>query len=727
MLKICDFHIYKDRNIYSHGQVVKMVVDLCQWADIPTKDIEGFNENLLEMLPGLREHGCSSGNPGGFVNRLKEGTYLAHVIEHTALEIQNTVGCPVNYGIARQAGDSDSVYNIIYAYKNEAAGIESGKLAIHLIEKLCSGQSLDLQPQLNIIKNKAKKCQLGPSTKAIYDAAKKRGIPITRIGNDSILQLGYGKYNKRIKAAIAEDTSCIAVDISCDKSITKHLLNTVGIPVPKGDICTTPDEAVTAAEILDCPVVIKPKSGNQGKGVSLNLSNDEEIIEAFTIAKKVDDDVIVEEYVKGRDYRILVVNNKVVAAAERIPARITGDGKNTINSLIKILNSDKLRGEGHEKPLTKVKINDDVLRLLRKQGYTLDSIPQPGIAVYLKENGNLSTGGEAIDCTNKIHPANRDLAIRAAGIIGLNIAGVDMICEDISKPIENDSGAIVEVNASPGLRMHHYPGQGKVRDAAGSIVDMLYPPGTPFSIPIVSITGTNGKTTTSRMISHILRMHGLTVGMAVTGGVYINNQCIMKGDTTGPASAQIVLTDKNVEAAVLETARGGIIRSGLGYDLSDVGVMTNISEDHLGIDGINSLEDMLHVKSLVVEAVKDNGWVVLNADDPIVVQAAERVHSKIIYFSMEEDNIIVRKHIAEGGKAVFQKNDYITIVSNNEYIQSLPISEIPAALEGRLIYNVANSLAAIAAGIALKIPVTTIERALRSFYTDEFHNPGRAL
>ncbi|MBM7581509.1 cyanophycin synthetase [Caldicoprobacter guelmensis] len=723
-MKICEIKAFKGRNIYSHQKVIKMVVDLEDMVDVATKDIEGFNDALLKLLPGLYQHHCSLGCPGGFIARLEEGTYLSHVIEHCALEIQSILGYDVSFGRARQVMDSTK-YTIVYAYKNEVAGVEAGKCAVQLVEALCKGHSFDLSSHLNRIKEKAVKNELGPSTKAIVEAALGRGIPVMRIGNGSILQLGYGKYQKRIEATITENTSCISVDIACDKTLTKEILKEAGIPVPEGSVCTTIEDALQIAEELGYPVVIKPEKGNQGKGVSLNLTTPEEVVQAFKIARQVDENIIVEKYIKGNDYRVLVVGGRVVAVAQRIPAHVVGDGVHTIAQLVEMVNKDERRGEGHEKPLTKIKIDEISLMLLKKQGYTLDSIPPAGKWVYLKANGNLSTGGEAIDCTNKIHPVNCEIAVRAAQIIGLDIAGIDIACPDISKPIEEGVGAVIEVNAAPGIRMHLYPSKGKPRNVAQNIIDMLFPPGSRHSIPIISVTGTNGKTTTVRMIAHILRTQGYTVGMTTTGGVYINDHCVMKGDTTGPASAKIVLTDKRVEVAVLETARGGIIRSGLGYDLSDIAVLTNISEDHLGIDEVYTLEDLLHVKSLVVEAVKTNGYVVLNADDPMVVEAAKRVKSNIIYFSKQEDNIIVHRHLVAGGLAVFLKGQHITIATGDGFIQCMDVSRIPATYGGKLVYNIENSLAAVSVAYAMKIPIETIQKALASFYADEIHNPGR--
>lgn len=723
-LEIVELKAFKGRNIYSHRKTIKLVIDLKQWADTPTIDIKKFNSSLIQALPGLYEHKCSPGYPGGFVERLNRGTYMAHVIEHIALELLNILGEKVSFGKARRVEDT-SCYTIVYEYSDKTRGIEVGKVAVQLANSLCNQTKFDLDRALSIVRNKVSQSQLGPSTKAIVDAATKRQIPINRIGSGSIIQLGYGKYQKRIQATIVENTSCIAVDISCDKTITKMILEESGIPVPEGGVCKTLQQALNMAERIGYPVVVKPEKGNQGKGVSLDIANPNEVTEAFLTASKFDCNVLVEKHIPGKDYRVLVINGRIAAVARRIPAYIVGDGVYSIAELVERANQDPKRGDDHEKPLTKIKIDDISIRVLSKQGYSMDDIPPKGKKIFLKDNGNISTGGEAIDCTDRIHPENCNMAIRAAGIIGLDIAGVDITCQDIAKPISYNDGAIIEVNAAPGIRMHLFPSKGKPRNIADLIIETLYPIGSKHSVPIVSITGTNGKTTTARMVSHIFKVFGMNVGTAVTGGIYINDKCYIKGDTTGPASAKTVLMDKYIDIAVLETARGGIIRSGLAYDLSDVGVLTNISEDHLGLDGIDTLEDLAYVKSLVVESIKENGYAILNADDSMVVQVADRVKSNIIYFSKEEDNLIIHKHLLFGGEAIFLKDNYITIATGNGNIQTLHISKIPAAHNGKLTHNIENCLAAMSVAYAMKVPIPIIEKAMTSFYSDELQNPGR--
>ncbi len=723
MIKLLEIKAYKGRNIYSHQKVIRLIVDLENLKDTPTIHLNGFNEKLLRVLPGLKEHHCSLGYAGGFRERLMEGTYLAHVIEHMALAMLNEIGCPVSFGKAKQL--KDSVYTVVFAYREERVSLETAKQAIAMVNAFILDQDYDLPSALIRLKEIAVNERLGPSTQAIVDAAIERGIPVTRLGGGGIIQLGYGKYHKKLECTLSDNASCIAVDISCDKPITKEMLKQSGIPVPVGQVCHSAEEAMEAAESIGYPVVVKPINGNQGRGVSLGLQSRQEVLSAYSIAVQVHETILVEETICGRDYRVLVVGNQVAAAALRVPAHVVGDGIHTIAYLIVLKNTDSRRGEDHEKPLSKIRLDEIALQLLAKQGYVSESIPNEGVMVYLKSNGNISTGGEAIDCTERIHPYNQEIAIRAARIIGLDIAGIDITCRDIGRPLSQDNGAVIEVNAAPGIRMHVYPSKGKARKVGDCIVDMLFPSGNRHSVPIVSVTGTNGKTTTTRMIAHMLRIHGQQVGMTTTDGIYINDKCIMKGDTTGPASAQALLMDKGVDAVVLETARGGILRSGLGYDLSDVGVLLNISEDHLGLDGVETLEDLLLVKVLVVEAVKTNGYAVLNADDPLVVRAADRVRANIIYFSRQENNLILHKHICEGGIAVFLKDGYITIATGNGLIQSISAAQIPATLGGRLLYNIENTLAAVSAAYGLKIPLAEIETGLTSFYGDEIHNPGR--
>ncbi|MHB1392932.1 MAG: cyanophycin synthetase [Clostridia bacterium] len=717
-------HAYQGKNIYSYKPVVKMVVDLGKYADTPTKDIEGFNKALLELLPGLKKHSCCRGYEGGFIERLHEGTYFAHVMEHIAIELQAMLGYDIKFGKTRESGKK-GVYNIIFGYENEHAGLESGRLAVEILEGILAGEELDIDNRLKDLKKVCIATDFGASTSVIAKEAKERNIPILRIGDGSILQLGYGKNQKRIEATLTENSSCVSVDIACNKELTKSILNEYGIPVPAGKVVKSEQEALEYCEKLGYPVVVKPNYGSHGKGVSINLKNPQDVLEAYKIAKEYEDTILVEKYIKGSYYRVLVVGDQVVAASHRISAHVIGDGTRTISELIHKENSSPLRGEGHEKPMTKINIDKVAEQFLRKQNLTLDYAPNEGEIVYLRENDNLSTGGVAIDVTDEVHEQNRKIIAQTARIIGLDVAGVDISTSDISKPITETGGAIIEINAAPGIRMHHHPYQGSSRNVAKAIVAMLFPESSTSRIPIVSVTGTNGKTTTSRMIAHIIRQMGFTVGMTTTSGIFVNDELIKYGDNTGPISARTVLMDRRVEYAVLETARGGIVNRGLGYDEADVGIVTNITEDHLGIDDINTLEDLAYVKSLVAEAVKEDGYAVLNADDQYCLSMRERIKSNIILFSLSTENEAVRNHVLDGGIAIYSNSETIFINKGGVELPFIEAKAIPATMNGVLRHNISNSMAAIAGAIGMGIPIESIITGLSTFRSDSASNPGR--
>ena len=723
-MKLNNIRVYQGRNIYSHWPVIRVDIDLEEYVDIPTCDIEGFNEALLALLPGLRKHKCGINRPGGFCERLERGTYIAHILEHVALELQGLLGHTVNYGKARYL-EAETVYCVVYTYINEIAGAEAGRLAYDIINSILNNLRIDLQLRLEDIKDKMRVSSLGPSTQAIVDEAVKRQIPVIRLGENSLIQLGYGKYARKIQATLTDATSCIAADVASDKHLTKEVLSNLGIPVPKGQVVTDSQEAIEAAEVIGYPVVVKPYNGNQGKGVSLDLMNPLQVQEAFTVARGFSDRIIVEEFINGKNYRIAVVGEKLIAVAQRLAAHVVGNGYNTIRELIDIENSNPQRGIGHEKPLTQIKIDDVMMLILNKSNRNLWDVPALGEAIYLRENANLSTGGVALDVTEEIHPDNARMAISAVRTVGLDVAGVDFTIEDISKSIHEIGGAIIEVNACPGIRMHHYPIKGKSRNVAKAIVDMLFPEEVNCKLPIISVTGTNGKTTTTRMISRILRKSGLVVGMTTTGGVFLQDEEIMKGDTTGPKSARAILMDKRVEVAVLETARGGIVNRGLGYDLADIGIITNIGDDHLGSDGINTLEELADVKALIVEAVQKDGYAIINADDVFAERIASRVKSNIVYFSQKCDNPLVLNHIESGGKAIYLKSKTIYAFDGSQELPVIHIKNIPATFGGILKHNIENSLAAIAGTLVYGIEIKTIREALSEFQTDASSNPGR--
>lgn len=723
-MQILEIRAIEGINIYCFRPVIKMKLALGYKAGVQTDELGDFSQRLITCMPSLREHYCSRGRSGGFVERMMEGTMLGHVVEHVALELQHLAGSDVVYGKTLEAKEPGTYY-VIFEYVSKEGAVCAARSAVQIVEELLAGELPDINEAVCTIKDITIKSDLGPSTKAVAMEALKRGIPVMRLGEGSILQLGYGKFQKRVAATITDSTRCIGVDIAGDKVLTKQLLAESGIPVPPGGVARTEQEALNIARDIDTAVVVKPFDGNQGKGVALNLQTPGEIKRAFVVSQQYGDRVIVEKHIIGRHYRLLVVGDRVVAAAERIPAFVVGDGVHSVEQLVELVNSDTLRGDGHEKPLTKIKIDQVVLMVLARQHRNLADVPAPGEVVYLRENANLSTGGIAIDVTDRVHPENIEMCLRAAKLVGLDVAGVDLVAVDIARPISINSGAVIEVNAAPGIRMHHYPSKGKPRNAARAIVAMLYPPGAASRIPIISITGTNGKTTTTRIIGHILEGAGMNVGMTTTDGIHLKGKLIKPGDNTGPASARVVLRDPSVDVAVLETARGGMIRAGLGYDYSDVGIITNVSTDHLGIDGVDDLEQMAKVKALVGEAVRPEGYTVLNADDPHVAGIVPRLYSRVIFFSSAGDNILVRRHLGAGGMAVFVKNKTVVVACGNKLQKIMPVNNIPCTLQGIAQHNVNNILAATAGCLALGISVDIIREGLLGFSAGLRHSPGR--
>ncbi|WP_353893341.1 cyanophycin synthetase [Proteinivorax hydrogeniformans] len=725
-MEILEIREFPGRNIYCHRPAVKMTLDLGKYGGIESREIPHFNQDLKKILPTIVEHGCGIAEVNGFGIRLDEGTYFGHIIEHIAIELQNKVGYEVNYGKTRLY-EKPSCYYVITECKNTNVGREALKIAVEMAQSIINNEQTTGEYWLAKMDEVKSTYGLGPSTESIYSAAQKRNIPVKRLDdNSSMLQLGLGKYLKRVEATITGDTSCVAVDIASDKTLTKRILEKSGIPVPYGKIASNEDEAVDLAKKVGVPVVLKPCDGNQGKGVALGLSTETEIRSAYKVAENYSDRVIVEKHVNGKHYRVLVINDEVVAVSERLPAHVTGDGIHTIKELIEKENLNPLRGEDHDKPLTKIKVDPVVFMALARQNLTMNYTPKDKEVVYLRENANISTGGIAIDVTEEIHPDNIRLAKRLAKIIGLDIAGIDIVVDDIANPMTKENGAIIEVNAAPGIRMHLHPSHGKPIKVGEKIVNYLFPKNANHTIPIVSITGTNGKTTTTRLISHTLRGKNINVGMTTTDGIYVNDTLIEKGDTTGPFSAAVVLDDPTTDVAVLETARGGIVKRGLGYDLADVAVITNLSEDHIGQDGVNSLEDLFFVKSLVAEAVKPSGSLVLNADDPYVVRMADRnKKAKVIYFSIQPtENQVFKRHIAAGGKGIFIKNNNIIIAEGNKNTITLPLEKIPITLKGQALHNVKNVMAAIGANLALNNSLEKVKEKLCNF-DGQKHNPGR--
>lgn len=723
-MQLIEMKYYEGKNVYCFQPVIKGKVFLGEWDGRYTDELGDFTDRLAVLLPGLAGHHCSRGFPGGFLQRLQEGTYLGHVVEHVAIELLNLGGFRVNYGKTLATAMS-GFYEVIVESPVREAGIAALQCACNLVLSVLQGLPADVEQMSKLVKQYGQEADLGPSTKAIVVAARRRGIPVMRLNNRSLVQLGYGKYLKRIQASLTDLSSCVAVDIACDKALTNELLAEAGLPVPMGGLAGNLAEAETIAREIGFPLVIKPQDGNHGKGVSLNLNHPGELERAVLLAQEVSKSFVVEKFISGRHYRGLVIGNRLVAAAERFPAYVVGDGRHSIRELIQQANSHSWRGEEHEKPLTKIEVDTHVIGCLAKQGLTCEAIPPMGQRILLRENANLSTGGVAVDVTDQVCPENREIMERAVRLIGLDVAGVDIVAGDISIPINRCSGAIIEINAAPGLRMHKFPLQGLARPVGEAIVNWLFPPGTPSRIPIVSVTGTNGKTTTARMISNILKVQDKVVGLTTSDGIYIGGRQVMTGDTTGPRSAQVVLRDSAVEVAVLETARGGILRAGLGYAESDVAVITNITGDHLGQDGIESLEDLAHVKALVGEVVPSSGHIVINADDPVSIGLVGRFLGKVIFFTRTWNNPVVRRHLGAGGWAVLEKSGEIILAKGDRAATVMKVQEIPATYEGMAGHNVENALAAIGAATAMGVDVKTIAKALANFGCNLHQNPGR--
>lgn len=724
-MQIQSIYCFQGRNIYSHRPVIRMIVDIGIFEAGPTREIPGFNEKLLDNFPEIAEHTCGLGYVGGFGERLIEGTYIGHVAEHLIIEIHNKMGYPVKYGKTRQIGNS-SKYYIIYEYINEAFSVECGRRVIEMVKAFAENKAIDVEKILNKLKQISLETDMGPSTKAIYEAAKRKNIPACRVGSGSILRLGYGKNSRTIEASLPDSTSCIAVDIASNKQLTKKILLDNNIPVPHGLVIKNVEEVLEAVQEIGYPLVVKPVDSNQGKGVTVNITSYNQIVDAISEAKKYSDKIIIEKYIYGKDYRVLVVGNRVSAVAERRPPEVIGDGIKTISELIKLENMNPLRGEGHERPLTYIKMDEITINYLKAQGLAPESILKPGQVVRLRQNGNISTGGTAKDCTAQIHPRNIYYAIAAAKAMELDVAGIDFATTDISQPIDTNDGAIIEVNAAPGLRMHLHPSEGEPIDVAEDILNMIYPEDSNFSIPIVSITGTNGKTTTTRLIKHTLSIMGLNIGMTSTSGIYVGDKCIQKGDNTGPASARVVLSNKSIDAAVLETARGGIVRKGLGYNLADVGVLVNISDDHLGIDGINTIEELANTKALVIESIKPDGYAVLNADDSMTPYMLTKVRSNVIMFSKTKSNALFKRHCKNlNSIGVYVKEGYVWVIKNAKRIPLIDLDDIPITFGGLIECNVENALAAVAALLGLNVPLDIIKRGISTFQPDVELNPGR--
>ncbi|WP_312076065.1 cyanophycin synthetase [Chryseobacterium sp.] len=713
-------------NIWSirRKKLIQMRLDLQEMENFPTNKIEGFRERIEQLLPSMISHRCSEGVEGGFFHRVEEGTWMGHVIEHIALEIQTLAGMDVGFGRTRET-KSPGVYNVVFNYIEETAGIFAAEESVKIAEALIEGKEYDLAACIQKLKEIRERVRLGPSTGSIVEEAVSRKIPWIRLGTNSLVQLGYGVNQQRFQATITGNTSCIGVDIACNKEQTKRMLHEAAIPVPMGDLVTDEEGLDSVVRKIGYPVVIKPLDGNHGKGSSINVNDWEAAKIGLEHAQKYSRKVIVEKYITGYDFRVLVINNKMVAAARRVPAHVVGDGDLNLQQLIDKENQDPRRGYGHENVLTEINIDKDTTELLEKLQYTLETVPQKGEIVYLKSTANLSTGGTSIDVTDMVHPENITMAERISKIIGLDVCGIDIMAENLTQPLKESGGAIIEVNAAPGFRMHLAPSEGLPRNVAAPVVDMLYPPGKPFTIPIIAVTGTNGKTTTTRLISHIVKNNGYRVGFTTSDGIYIQNTMLTKGDTTGPISAEFILKDPTVEFAVLETARGGILRSGLGFSQCDIGVLTNIKEDHLGINDIHNLKDLTRVKRVILDSVKKNGWSVMNADDEYSMKIINDLDSNVAIFSMDENNPFIKKFAKEGKTTCIFEEGYVTIKKGDWKIRIAKVQNIPITMEGKAKFMIENVLAASLACYLYGFAIEDIANSLRTFIPSAQLTPGR--
>jgi cyanophycin synthetase len=713
-------------NIWAYRPVLEVLADIGKYEELPSNKIPGFTERLVDLIPTLWEHRCSEGRPGGFLERLRLGTYMGHIVEHIILELESLAGMDVGFGRTRGT-EHHGEYRIVVDYKDPEAGKMCVDLAIEIAEKLAEDVPIDfdLAERIVEIREVVEDNVLGPSTQAIVDAARKRGIPWMRLSEGSLVQLGHGTHARRIQASETSNTSNIGVEIASDKELTKELLNKVGVPVPRGTVVSSADDAWDAAQDLDGPVVLKPYDGNQGKAVSVNLTTEQQVRTAFDLAQQFSSRVIVERFLTGPDFRLLVVGGKLVAAAERRPAQVVADGRHSIRDLVQMVNEDPRRGHGHGSALTRIRMDAAAELTLTKQDLTWDSVPAPGQVVLLRDNSNLSTGGTATDVTDDVHPDNAAIAVLAAKTVGLDIAGIDVVCDSIKRPLEEQGGGIVEVNAAPGLRMHVYPSEGKSRPVGEAIVDLLFPDRTTARVPLIAITGTNGKTTVTRMIAHIYSTMKMYVGMTTTDGIYFGGVRRVKGDCAGPRSAEAVLQHPLVEVAVLETARGGILRSGLAFDKAQVGVVLNIAADHLGIEGIETPERLARVKQVVIESVASDGYGVLNADDPLTVEMAEECPGQVIYFGMDRSSRPLALHLASGGRAAFYRDGDLVLAQGKTETVLAKAADIPATYNGLIPFQVQNALAAAAACWGAGVPLDSIALGLSTFQTDEKSAPGR--
>ncbi|WP_294678528.1 cyanophycin synthetase [uncultured Fluviicola sp.] len=725
-MEIKNIQVMRGPNYWSNyrQKLIVMKLDLGKYEELPTNKIPKFYERIMKALPSLYEHRCSEGKAGGLCERMKEGTWLGHVIEHVALEFQVLAGMDCGYGRTRSAGEY-GVYKVVFSYLSEEAGIYAGKAAVEFVKAVAEKNNFDVKNVIETLKEIWTDEMPGPSTQTILDEAVRRNIPVTRMDCHSLYMLGYGRNQQLFRATVMGTTNNLAVESAACKWFTKEVLGKAGISVPKGITVYTKPELEEAIEEIPFPWVIKPIDGNHGRGITANIRNKEVALKAAKQAWKISDKIIIEEFIEGFDYRFLVINYKLIAVAKRTPACVRGDGQLTIRQLIAKENENPDRGLGHEKVLTKIKIDYHTKALLKEAGLSLDDVLPLGMEIMLKKTANLSTGGTSTDVTDSVHPFNIFLAERIARLFQLDVCGIDIMAKDVSEPIRKGNGAVIEVNAGPGFRMHTHPSNGTARDVAKPVLDMLFPENSNGKIPIIAITGTNGKTTTTRLIAHMAQKAGKSVGYTTTEGIYINGHTIREGDCSGPQSARTILADPMVDFAVLECARGGILRSGLAFDECDVSIVTNVTEDHLGIDDIHTLEDYAQVKEVVARSTADKGYSILNADDDLVYEMRHAVSSTVVLFSMEQENERITEHCAKGGISVFVQDGYFVVQKGETVIRILAVTRTPVTLGGKAAFMVANVLPSIAAAIVSGFTIEDIRIALTSFIPSPELTPGR--
>ena len=724
-MEILELRALRGPSIWSRYPVIHMLLDLGEMETQPSDKVEGFYGRTTALMPTLVEHRCSVGTKGGFLQRIERGTWMGHIVEHVAIELQCLAGMEVGFGKTRKFGDEGSVYTIVFRYRSEEAGLEAGRIAVNLVESLIAAREFDLEAAVFSLKEIREDHMLGPSTRSIVKAAQARDIPFYRLNRDSFVQLGWGSHQRRIQATMTSQTSALGVEIADEKGRTKSLLKDAGIPVPEGYECDSWEATLENALEIGYPVVVKPLVGNHGRGITLGITNDDDLKTAYAAARMRHDYVIVEKHLVGFDHRLLVIDYQLVAAARRVPAFVTGDGTHTIGELVQKVNEDPLRGYGHQRELTMIGVDAMSERLLSDAGLTMDSILEDGVEFFLKSTSNLSQGGTAVDITDQVHPDNRYLAERVARLSGLDIVGIDVVTPTLDVPLHEASGGIVEINAAPGFRMHLRPSQGKPRDVATPVIDMLFPSGSSARVPLIAVTGTNGKTTTVRLLSYILKRHGHSVGMTSTEGVWFRDRRVAAGDYSGPAGARMVLQEPSIDSAVLEVARGGILRRGLGYDAADCAIVLNVGDDHIGTEGVFTIDDLAKVKAVVADAVRDDGWVVLNAEDERVRLMTPTRGAKTLFFALNPTDETLVAHTGAGGTAITVEDNHVVFIEGDRRIPVVPARDIPLTYDGRVAFNLQNALAAAAAAYTIDVTIDEIRMGLLTFNPTVQQNPGR--